>query len=187
MEEILTYLQSIHPLSTGLLNYLQNTLQERHAFKKQFILKAGRIAGHISFVQKGLFRCFYMKGDNEVSTWFMKEGDVFISVSSFLDQKPGKENIQVLEDAVTYSLSYEELQLMYHTYPEANYIGRVLTEKYYKLSEERLCTLRLQKAPERYAFLIKHYPELIQRVPAKYLASYLGITEVMLSIIRGKK
>lgn len=187
MEAILAYLQSIHPLSTGLLDFLQNTLKERHAVKKEFILKAGRTAGHISFIQKGLIRCFYMKGDNEVSTWFMKEGDVFISVSSFFDQQPSKESIQVLEDAVMYSLSYEELQYMYHTYPEANYIGRVITEKYYKLSEERLCSLRMQKAPERYAFLIQYYPELIQRAPAKYLASYLGITEVMLSKIRSKK
>jgi len=187
METFITYLQTICPVSNELENYLRKTLKERRIERKDFILKAGRVGRHISFIEKGLVRCFYMKGDTDVSIWFMKEGDMFVSVASFFDQKPGIENIQALEETIMYSMVYEELQYMYHTFPEANYIGRVLTEKYYKLSEERLTSLRMQKAPERYQFIIDKYPELLQRVPSKYIASYLGITDVMLSNIRGKK
>lgn len=187
MEAFITYLQAICPVSNELKNYIRSTLKERRIGKKDFILKAGRVGRHISFIEKGLVRCFYMKEDTDVSIWFMKEGDVFVSVASFFDQRPGIENIQALEDTVMYSMTYEELQVMYHTFPEANFLGRVLTEKYYKLSEERLTSLRMQKAPKRYQFIIDNYPELIQRVPSKYIASYLGITEVMLSNIRGKK
>jgi CRP-like cAMP-binding protein len=187
MEVFIKNLEAICPISDDLKKYIRVNLKEKRIEKKGFILKAGRTARHISFIEKGLVRCFYMKEDTDISIWFMKEGDVFVSVASFFDQKAGVENIQALEDTVMYSMGYDELQVMYQTFPEANFVGRVLTEKYYKLSEERLTSLRMQKAPERYQFLKVNYPELIRRVASKYLASYLGITTVMLSYIRGKK
>lgn len=75
---------------------------------------------------------------------------------------------------------------MYKTYPELNFIARVLTEKYYVLSEQRLYSLRKKRARERYEYLIDNFPELIQRVPSKYLASYLSVSEETLSRIKSK-
>ncbi|HZH95185.1 MAG TPA: cyclic nucleotide-binding protein, partial [Flavisolibacter sp.] len=63
---------------------------------------------------------------------------------------------------------------------------RVLLEKYYTLSEQRLYSLRMQRSRERYEYLLEHHPELVLRVPLKYLASYLGIQEETLSRIRSR-
>ncbi|MDO9155474.1 MAG: Crp/Fnr family transcriptional regulator, partial [Sediminibacterium sp.] len=63
-------------------------------------------------------------------------------------------------------------------------IGRILTERYYILSEERNYTMRFNSAVERFKILKKSYPEIINRVQAKYIASYLGITEETLSRIK---
>jgi hypothetical protein len=60
----------------------------------------------------------------------------------------------------------------------------VLTEKYYTLWAEQLYALRMQQANERYKWLMDHHSELILRVPAKYIASYLGIDETTLSKIK---
>ena len=117
----------------------------------------------------------------------MKENDIIISVESFFRQTKSIESIQALEETVLYSISYNELQYIYRQFPEFNFIARVLTEKYYTLSEQRLYSIRMQRSHERYQYLLDHFPELIQRVPAKYLASYLGITEETLSRIRSKK
>ncbi len=84
-------------------------------------------------------------------------------------------------------MDYDELQYIYRHFPEFNFIGRVLTEKYYCQSEQRLFSLRMQRSQEKYDYLIAHHPDLILRVPAKYIASYLGITEVTLSRIKGRK
>jgi len=78
------------------------------------------------------------------------------------------------------------LQSIYKKYLEFNYIGRVLTEKYYTLSEQRLYAMRMQRSLERYMHLLENFPELVKRVPSKYLASYLGITDVTLSNIKSK-
>ena len=168
-------------------DYIMENLKEIEIPKKEFILKEGRICYNIYFVKKGLLRCYYFKDDKEICAWFMKETDIIFSVESFLNQVPSRENIQAIEDCTLYFIEYEELQYLYHHCPEFNFVGRVLTEKYYQLSEQRLYSLRMQKALERYNFILNHFPQIILRVPSKYIASYLGITEETLSRIRAFK
>lgn len=187
MEALIQSLNFIHPMSQGLMDCLKTTLKEKTIVKRDYLLKAGRVAGNIYFISTGLLRCYYMKEDVPVSTWFMKEDDICISVESFFQQKPSHDFIQALEHTVMYYISYDELQHIYLSFPEFNFISRVITEKYYRLSEERLFMLRMQSGKERYENLLNHYPDLVRRVPQKYLASYLDLTEVSLSKIRGRK
>ncbi len=181
------YLESIYPLSDGLKDHLAKILKERVLLKKHFLLKAGHICRSICFIKKGLLRCFYIKGDHEVCSWFMKEGDVIVSVESFFQQTESYESIQAVEDAEIFCIDHAELEHIYKNYPEFNFVSRVLLQKYYTLSEQRLYSLRMQRSQERYDYLMQHHGELVLRVPAKYLASYLGITEVTLSKIKGRK
>ncbi|MCW3074587.1 MAG: Crp/Fnr family transcriptional regulator [Flaviaesturariibacter sp.] len=184
--ELLRFLNSVHPLSEALLDHLRTILKPRELSRKEYLLKAGHICRHICFIEQGLLRCFYMKEDHEVCSWFMKEGDVIISVESFYTQKPSYESIQALEDCILYYIEYNELQQIYRRFPEFNFTGRVLTENYYALSEQRLYSMRMQRSQERYDYLMEHHSELVLRVPAKYLASYLGITEVTMSKIKSR-
>lgn len=166
---------------------LASILRPKELPKKELLLRAGHICQHIYFIQKGLLRCFYYRNDVEISSWFMREGDVMVSVESFFGQKTSYESIQALEDCELYYISYKELQDIYRQFPEFNFIARVLTEKYYCLSEQRLYSIRMMRASERYEYLLEHHPELLLRVPAKYVASYLGITPEMLSKIKTGK
>ena len=186
MEEIFAYLNTIHPLHSDTRNYLEQHLKPQEITKKKFILKQGHVCRNIYYIQSGLLRCFYVRGYKEISSWFMKEGDIIISVESFFNQKVSKESIQALEDSFLYYLTYEELQFAYENYPDFNSIGRILTEKYYQLCEQRLYSLRMQKANEKYQFLMKHFPQIIQRVPLTDIASYLGIRLETLSRIRAQ-
>jgi len=186
MNNLIQYLDAIHPLSQHLKDHLSDILKIRELSKKDYLLKTGRICTDICFVEKGLLRCFYLKEEKEVCSWFMKEGDVIISVESFFQQQVSNESIQALEDCTLYYITYSELQHTFTYYPEFNFVGRILTEKYYTLSEQRLYSIRMQRASERYEYLISNFPELIQRVPSKYIASYLSITEETLSRIRSR-
>lgn len=187
MEELLQLINSICPISAELTEHLALTLKEKTYKKNEYLLKEGEVCRNICFIKKGLTRCFYNNGILEVCSWFMKEGDMIISVDSFFQQKPGAESIQALEECEVAYLSYDELQFMYKNFPEMNFIGRVLTEKYYSLSEQRLYSLRMHRSDQRYQYLLKNFPELIQRVPVKYIASYLGVARETLSRNRSKK
>ena len=187
MEQLFHFLMSVHPISTGLQKYLLSVIQVQSLKRKQFLLKAGHICRNIYFLEKGLVRFFYSKEGIEVSSSFMKENDIVVSVESFYNRIPSYENIQALEDCNLNYISYDHLYTTYREFPEFNWIGRELTQRYYGLSIRQLYGLRNQQATERYTWLVEQHPELVLRVPAKYLASWLGITEVTLSMIKGKR
>jgi CRP-like cAMP-binding protein len=187
MTSVLKFLQSIQPLPAGLISYLQQIIKRKELSRKEYLLKEGQVCRNIYFIEKGLLRSYYVKDGGEVSSWFMKERDVCISVESYYRQEPSLENIQALEDTVVYSIAYEELDRIYRNFPAFNYTGRILTEQYYILSEQRSKSMRMQRSHERYDWLMERYPELMQRVAAKYIASYLGITEVTLSVVKGRR
>lgn len=187
MEQLLQFISSIHSLSDELKAYLFQHLKTQELPKKTMLLKAGHICRNVYFIEKGLLRCFYHKGDAEVSSWFMKEGDFIISIESFYQQKESYESIQTLEDSVLHIMGYKELQAAYRNFPEFNFVGRVLTEKYHELWAQQLYALRMQSAYERYQWLLKQHAELILRVPGKYIASYLGIEETTLSKIKNSR
>ncbi|MDP4150053.1 MAG: Crp/Fnr family transcriptional regulator [Bacteroidota bacterium] len=184
---LVNYLHSIHPLSTGLREHLYEILRPQEIKKREKLLRSGQICTKIYFIEKGLFRCSYTEHFKEVCVWFMKEGDVIVSVNSFFRQTPGYQAIQAMEDGRVYSITHGQLQDIYHRFPEFNFTGRVLLEKYYALSEERLRLARIRRVEERYANWLKEYPDLAQRIPAKYVAAYLGTTIETLSRIKRKK
>ena len=76
---------------------------------------------------------------------------------------------------------------MYKHFPEFNIIARVLSIKSYMLSEQRLDFIRRKQAAARYNNMLEFFPELVLRVPAKYIASYLSISVETLSRIRSRK
>ena len=186
MQELLLHLNSIHPLTNDLQEHLIKILSPKKLSKKDYLLKAGHVCQSICFIQKVLLKCFYHKDQHEVCSWFMKEGDVIVSVESFFNQSPSYESIQAIEDTEVYCISHQQLEFIYKKFPEFNFVARVLLQKYYTLSEQRLFSLRMQKSQERYDYLLEHHPELVLRVPGKYLASYLGLTEVTMSKVRSK-
>jgi hypothetical protein len=187
MEKLLNYLNSIQQLSEPLQIHLKNLLKEKRISKYELVLKSGNISRQIFFIEKGILRGYYMKKEEEISNWFMMEEDFAISVSSFFSQSPAFESIQPLEECVVFYLTYEELQHTYLKFPEFNFIGRVITEKYYVLCENRIRQMRMLKARKRHDYLFKNHADLVRRVPAKFLATYLGVTKVTFSRNRFKK
>lgn len=186
MEDLLQFLNGIQPLSPVLVSHLGNILRFREINKKQFLVKAGHVCQHIYFIRKGIVRCYYLKGDAEVCSWFMKEGDVVISIESFYRQLPSYEYVQALEDTEVYYITYNQLQEIYRDFPEFNVTGRVLTQQYHQQWAWQLFAIRMQSAEQRYQWLLENHGELALRVPAKYLASYLDIGEVTLSRLKGR-
>jgi CRP-like cAMP-binding protein len=187
METVLQYLQSIQPLTSSCVERLGEVLKEKKLQRRDVLLRSGQVCSAIYFIEKGLLRCYYHKGEQEVCSWFMSEGHVIISVESFFRQTRSYEAIQALEASTLWYVTWGELQDLYARFPEFNAVGRILTEKYYCLAEQRLYTLRMMRSDERYRYLVSHYGDLVLRVPAKYIASYLGLSEAHLSVIKARR
>ncbi len=175
---------NIFPISIELQNELTNLLKEEKVAKKEFILKEGEVCKNIYFIESGYFKSFHLRDGKEIVQWFMKTNDVIISVNSFYNQVLSYEFIQATEDSIVHFISYENLEYLYKNFMELNFIGRHLTQHYYALSEQRLFSMRKQKAEDRYLFLLNTHPEIIQNASRTDIASYLGISLETLSRIR---
>lgn len=181
MYNVLKALEGPQPLSESLKGYLRQVIKEKRLARGEHLLLKGQTCEFMSFVESGLLRCYYVKNDKQICTWFMREGDLTTSVESFFGHIPSLENVQAIEPTHIYYITYKELQYVYDNFMEFNYNGRVLTQYYYRLSEWRAYSIRMQSAGERYQYLLDNHPELIKRVPNKYLASYLGMDPSTLS------
>lgn len=185
MDILFNLLESINPLSEGLRTYLNMNVESKPVKRKEFLLRKTQVSSNIYFIESGLFRCFYEIDNKTISSWFMFESDMIVSVNSFFRQIPSYENIQALEDSLVHFISYDKLQYIYKEYPEFNIHGRRLTEMYYMKCDERLFAMRTKTTAERFEFLVKHHSDYLLRIPSKYLATYLGMQESTFS--RAKK
>ena len=186
LSPVIEYFNSITPLPPELIDDIIKYAVIKEYKKNEFILKAGKVSNYTSWIIKGLTRSYYIKDIEDITTKFLWDGAPITSVYSYYSRKPGNENIVALEDTTLASLHYDHMQYLYKTYPAFNVIGRVITEQYLYMLEIEVYNLRKQKAEDRYQFIVKHFPHLLQRVPLKYLATYLGINLETLSRIRGK-
>ena len=185
LETFLKRLRDIHQLSPEFEDAIRD-LEIIEVSKGTLLLREGQREDYAWIVIKGLLRSYYIKEGEEICSRFNSEEQIVISVASFYGRMPGYEFVETLEDSVLARIHYDRLQEFYRNYPEFNFIGRVLTEYYFTLSEQRLYLLRKQSAEERYRFFMEHYPEWLQRVPLKYIATFLGMNLETLSRIRKK-
>lgn len=178
---------SLFPLSEGANQFLLKNTYSRSIKKGKLLLKAGEVCTNMYFVRKGVLRGFVKDGERDITTWISADGELVSAISSFILQMPTNENIHAIEDCELIALSHSDLEIMYIKFPAFNTTVRKLTEIYYMHAEHRAYIARLKNANQKYQLFLKQYGHLSNRVPVKYIASFLGITLETLSRLRGKK
>lgn len=186
IEKMLAAFDRLHPLSEAMRERLSVIAQIKSYNKNDVLLKEGDVANHACFVLKGLARAYYVTEGRTVTSRFMDEGFMITSWISFYTRKPGYEYIEMLEDSVLACMHYDAIQALYIDFPAFNTMGRKLTEHYFFLAEQRTQMLRKHTAEEKYQFFLQQHPDLLQRVPQKHIATYLGMSEETISRVRGK-
>jgi CRP-like cAMP-binding protein len=153
--------------------------------KNELILKEGQISDEYIFLQKGFIRAFaHDLNANEVTTNFYTGGQLVFEVHSFFNRTRSKENIQALTDCTTWYITYEQLNMLFHSIYEFREFGRSVLVKGFANLKNRMLSTITETAEDRYASLLKSNPEIFQQAQLKHIASYLGITDSSLSRIR---
>ncbi|MDO1449813.1 Crp/Fnr family transcriptional regulator [Rhodocytophaga aerolata] len=186
-DSLFVFLSQLNTVSGELKEAITRCLTKQELKKKTLLLQEGKVCDRVYFIEKGLARAYYFMDGQEITSWFMKENDMIISVYSFFSQRISYENMELEEDSILISITNKDLQMLYRQFPEFNFFGRVLTEDYYVRSEERIISHRMQTAEQRYEALFKSSPSLFNRVLNKHIASYLGMSAETLSRIRKKR
>jgi CRP/FNR family transcriptional regulator, anaerobic regulatory protein len=186
LKNLIEKLEKYTAVSEQVKTELARLISKRELKKGTILINQGEICHHLFFLEKGFARGFFYQKGKDITAWFAVENDIATPLYSFVTRKPSFESIEILEDSIMYAISYENLQYIYHTYPEFNLTGRIFTEKYYVDLMARTMAFQIQSATERYKHLLTHQPQLLQRASLGHIASYLGISQETLSRIRTK-
>ena len=161
---------------------------ETHYYKaKTILLNDGEICKHSYFVNSGVLRSFNIN-DNIVEhvMSFACKGWWISDMYSLISQKPGNLFIEVIEEAEVVLLSKENQEQLYDDIPKLERFFRILTENALVANQERIMDNLSLSAEERFEKFSKKYPSLIQQVPQKQIASYIGVTPEFFSKMKSK-
>ena len=182
----LAVLNNFYPLTTAMEHYLKTHITFCSFRKGKLILKSGERCNYIYFINKGAVRGFIREGKKDITTWITVEGEMVTSIYSLDLNAPATENMQAIEDCEMVALSLSDLNEVYNLFPEFNILARKLLQQYYRDAEGRAFIARLTNAENKYKHFLQNSRHLANRIPLKYIASYLGMTLETLSRVRKK-
>jgi CRP-like cAMP-binding protein len=177
---------SIYLKKQGLDKEIEKFFDRRELPSKYILLNEGEIAEKAFFVKTGCLRSFFYKDGKDITSQFFFENDVVASAESFFEDKPSKDNIETIEKTIILEFPkkyYGEIIEKIPVLKNMMYIG--MQRRLFQYMNYMRSYIQ-DKPVERYLNLMKTRPEIIQRVPQHYIASYLGMTSVSLSRIRNK-
>lgn len=185
IQPLFNFLEQFHPLSDGFINYHLKTCRCIHIKKNKFILSPIDNNNSGYFLVKGLVRGFIKEGQKDISTWFGMDNELITAIRNpNQHSKPSYEYVQALEDSKLISIPYQNIDFLSH-FPETNLINRKMLELQYHAAAERAILARIPSAMGRYLRFEGTYLNS-NRIPLRYLATYLGMRLETLSRIRTK-
>jgi len=178
------FVSHIHPVKQEVIQYINKHSFPHFMRRGEVLIRPGEYSSHLYLICKGAVRAYMIEGSKEITTWICAENEIITSIRGFLLREPAVEYIEAIEDCELAGASYDTLQYLYQHHIEMNVMGRKLLEQYYGAAEERNIISRLTRAESKYNYFVERNGHLLNRIPLKIIASYLGMTTETLSRIR---
>jgi CRP-like cAMP-binding protein len=184
MEQFIQYITSLVKLNSEELAHIESISNELSIKKNEELQPIGHTCKTIYFVKSGMLRICYLKEGVDITESFEPENSIVARAESLFAGIPSRKAIHAVEDTDLLAISAPKLYALFDTYPKIERLFRKLIEQQYVKTIHRIENLQFNSPEERYRSLVQEYPDIINRVPLKHIASYLGITQVSLSRIR---
>jgi CRP-like cAMP-binding protein len=154
---------------------IQPYLELRQFRKKQVIVSTGEVENYFNYIIRGLVRKYYKKGEAQINTQISTEGHIIQVQESFHGRTPSEFCLETIEPTTLVSITYDNLEKIYSSNAKMERLGRLITT-FSMVIKDRWQVNMIRMTPrERFLDFVHKNPELLQRVPQKYLASYLNI------------
>ncbi|MFN4314898.1 MAG: Crp/Fnr family transcriptional regulator [Chitinophagaceae bacterium] len=154
---------------------LMPVIRIRRFGKREYLVKAGEVENNFNFIVKGLIRKYYKKGPQEINTQISTEGHIILSQESFHSRRPSEYFVEAIEPSTVISIRHDDLEEVYSKSRKMEHLGRLVVTHTMVIKDNWQMQLIKMTARERFLNFVMKNPELLQRVPQKYLASYLNI------------
>ena len=182
---LINFIKQTNQLADKVATEIAENFEKVLLKKNDFMLKQHKVCNDYVFLENGFARAFTFDTDgNEVTTNFYVKNTVVFEVASFFKRTPSQENIQAISDCISWKITFEQLNYLFHSIHEFREFGRMILVNGFVALKERMLSMINLTAEQRYEQLLRSKPEIFQHASLKTIASYLGITDTSLSRIR---
>ena len=154
---------------------LMPIIKVRRFGKREFLTKAGEVENYFNFIVKGLIRKYYKKNTQEINTQISMEGHIILSQESFHGRRPSEYSVETIEPSVVITIKYDDLEKVYQVSKKMEHLARLVITHTMIIKDSWQMQMVKMTPRERFLNFVMKNPDLMQRVPQKYLASYLNI------------
>jgi CRP-like cAMP-binding protein len=179
-------INAVNTLSDEDYALLMTCVQYRELKRGEVVLKEGEACRSFYLVKEGHLRTYYNKDGVAINLNFTFEGAYASDVKSFAGREPSELIIEAGEDTTVWIFEFKQLPGQLKEQPELARFVRRLAIRLLLASEEHSKLFKIYTPTERYHYIEKNNPQLLQRVSLSQIASYLGVTRETISRIRGK-
>ena len=170
------YLSKFIDLSDEEFNqYILPVIKIRKFEKKELLTKAGEIENYFNFILKGLIRKYYKKNSHETNTQISYEGHIIHSQESYHSRTASEYFVETIESSTVVSITHDDLEAVFASSKKMEHLGRLVITHTMMIKDRWQIQLVKMTPRERFLHFVTRNPELMQRVPQKFLASYLNI------------
>ena len=170
------YLQRFMPFSIEDVKALLPYCSIRKFDKRVEIVSEGEVDNYLNMVLIGLVRKYVKVRKKETILQLATEGHVIHSEISYLTQTPSQVILETLEPTTLISVSHKKMEEALASFPKGERLGRLIMTGMYVKKDERRYEMLSKSTRQRFLDYMNRNPHMLQRVPQKYLASYLNIT-----------
>jgi len=184
--ELLDYFRQRAKLSPDTERRLEQMFQTVEFAKGTRELEPDSFSKKIYFIEKGLARTFYYRETKDITHYFFMENDFYAPIDAVFFQHPSPYGLEFLEKSTVRVANYPELERLMDETAELQQYARILLISFLQRFSERLNAIQFQSAQDRYQNMMERHPDILLRVSLGHIASYLGISQQTLSVIRGQ-
>lgn len=171
-----TVIDEVQPLSAESWEDFSTLWKPFSAKRKEVLTGAGERERYLYFVLEGVQRVYYFDDQSREATLVFTYAPSFGGVlDALMLASPSRYYYETLTPSVFLRASITDLQPLIDTRPDVAALIRLGVSDALSGVLERLVELQSFSAEDRFKQLLRRSPHILQLVPHKYLANYLGM------------
>ncbi len=185
IDTIWSYFSQFRGVKDADLEIFLPLLKPRSLEKGEVFIEEGAVNRKIAFIIQGIVRAYHIKENgDEITTMLRWENHIVSAYEPILLDVPSRFYYQALEPTTLVEMNYDDLEKKMDEFPRFEKIRKFFLQEMLLQSVRKIDSFILESPEERYLSLLNENPDILMRVPHKYIANILGVTPVSLSRIK---
>lgn len=185
MDELINYILQFGHLNQQQIKLVKSKFRFKSLPKDKFYLEAGKIPRELIFIVEGVMRiCYYNHKGEEITKYLVNENQLTGDISNFNLGTPASEYLQTITNCTCLAITKKDMDELSQTIIAWDAIMSKIAAKCLSDKVNKISSMMAEDATERYLNFLQSFPNIANRIPLSYLASFLGITQSSLSRIR---